>query len=122
MMIGPAPMIRTVEMSVRFGIVVEPFGRPGRIPSSGRACGRGASGTAGAVRDWWLAASYTGRPSFERPRARNRGKEVRMADGRRWTLVTGASSGIGAELARVFAERGYSLVLTGRRRERLDAL
>src|SRR5919107_2045011 len=40
----------------------------------------------------------------------------------RWTLVTGASSGIGAELARVFAQRGYSVVLTARRRERLDAL
>jgi uncharacterized protein len=45
-----------------------------------------------------------------------------MADARRWTLVTGASSGIGAELARVFAERGYALILTARRRERLDGL
>jgi len=26
------------------------------------------------------------------------------------TLITGASSGIGAELARVFAERGHELV------------
>jgi short-subunit dehydrogenase len=45
-----------------------------------------------------------------------------MTDDRRWTLVTGASSGIGAELARAFAERGRALVLTARRRERLDAL
>jgi short-subunit dehydrogenase len=45
-----------------------------------------------------------------------------MTQDRRWTLLTGASSGIGAELARVFAQRGYALVLTARRRERLDAL
>ena len=37
-------------------------------------------------------------------------------------LVTGASSGIGRELARVFAEHGYDLVITARRRERLDDL
>jgi short-subunit dehydrogenase len=41
---------------------------------------------------------------------------------RRWTVITGASSGIGAELARVFAARGSSLVLAARRRERLTAL
>jgi uncharacterized protein len=45
-----------------------------------------------------------------------------MADNRRWTVVTGASSGIGVELARVFAARGSSLVLVARRRERMEAL
>jgi short-subunit dehydrogenase len=45
-----------------------------------------------------------------------------MADERRWTVVTGASSGIGAELARVFGQRGRSLVLVARRRDRLEEL
>lgn len=45
-----------------------------------------------------------------------------MNDEPRWAVITGASSGIGAELARVFASRGYSLVLTARRHERLEAL
>jgi len=37
-------------------------------------------------------------------------------------LLTGASSGIGAAAAPVLAGRGATVVLTGRRRERLDAL
>ena len=38
------------------------------------------------------------------------------------TLITGASAGIGAELARVFASHGHALVLVARREQRLNEL
>jgi uncharacterized protein len=40
----------------------------------------------------------------------------------RVTLITGASSGIGAELARVFASKGHRVVLVARRADRLTQL
>lgn len=39
-----------------------------------------------------------------------------------WVVVTGASGGLGAALARELARRGARPVLVGRRRDRLDAL
>ncbi|TVQ01233.1 MAG: SDR family oxidoreductase [Balneolaceae bacterium] len=37
-------------------------------------------------------------------------------------IITGASSGIGFELAKVFAQEGYDLIITARRKERLKNL
>ncbi len=39
-----------------------------------------------------------------------------------WTLVTGASSGIGLEFSRALAQAGMNLVIVARREERLRAL
>lgn len=45
-----------------------------------------------------------------------------MSTERPLAVITGASSGIGTEFARVLAERGCDCVLAARRRERLDGL
>lgn len=41
---------------------------------------------------------------------------------RRIACITGATSGIGAAFARRFASDGYNLIITGRRRERIQSL
>ena len=41
---------------------------------------------------------------------------------RRTVLVTGASAGIGAALARVYAANGWNVILTARRPAPLEAL
>ena len=36
--------------------------------------------------------------------------------------ITGATSGIGAAFAKKFAEQGYNLIITGRRKEKIELL
>jgi uncharacterized protein len=45
-----------------------------------------------------------------------------QAGARRVAIITGASDGIGAELARLMARKGHDLALVARRRDRLEAL
>lgn len=40
----------------------------------------------------------------------------------KYTVITGSSSGIGYEAAKAFAERGKNLVITARRKDRLEML
>ena len=37
----------------------------------------------------------------------------------KYALVTGSSSGIGLEMAKILASKGFNIVLTARREERL---
>lgn len=45
-----------------------------------------------------------------------------MKQARKYTVITGASSGIGYETAKAFAARGKNLIVAARRKDNLDAL
>ena len=38
---------------------------------------------------------------------------------KKYALITGSSSGIGLEIAKILADKGYNIILTARRKERL---
>ncbi|MEM9380004.1 MAG: SDR family NAD(P)-dependent oxidoreductase [Planctomycetota bacterium] len=55
-------------------------------------------------------------------RARNRAGKSNMADtNSSWTVITGSTGGIGSELAKQLVQRGDSLVLVNRSKEKADA-
>ncbi len=41
---------------------------------------------------------------------------------RKTACITGATSGIGAAFAKRFAKQGYDLIITGRRKEKIESL
>ena len=40
----------------------------------------------------------------------------------KFALITGSSSGIGLEIAKILASKGFNIILTARRKERLQEI
>lgn len=49
-------------------------------------------------------------------------KEIKMKENIKYTVITGASSGIGYETAKAFAKRGKNLIIIARSRKNLESL
>jgi len=49
-------------------------------------------------------------------------KSIELTKEEKVLLITGATSGIGEAFARRFAKEGYNLIITGRRKEKINSL
>jgi len=49
-------------------------------------------------------------------------KSIELTKEEKVALITGATSGIGEAFARRFAKEGYNLIITGRRKEKINSL
>lgn len=70
--------------------------------------------SAGAV---WAAKAN--RRAARSPCAEHRKEQYIM---KKWAVITGASSGLGREFAKLYSTRGYDIVLVARRKDRLEEL
>lgn len=69
-----------------------------------------------------ITGAAAGIAAYEHRLRKNRRRSIPFTGAGHTVLITGASSGIGMEFARVFAERRFDLVLTARSEDKLNKL
>ena len=119
----PVGLAGDVERQIDAGPGLQVAGDRGAAGGTDAGNDRGADGAGGAghQHDFSLQFGHGPLPSLLSPRLSSIHRRMSPA-AVPVCLITGASSGIGAALAREFARHGHALVLTARRAAELDAL